>query len=268
MKKTSLILALCALSGTNFGCSQDGGGEDAITFDDAVAVQALSEGEDGSDESTMDATDDTPVMDRDCSFGGVRKRVLASYDDDGDGKLSADERANLSEDFDPALGKALRHHGTMRRHLMRLHRVKWLRFAYDDNGDKKLDDTERAELRADLETRCENRKAQLLEKFDANDDGTLDDSEWRAALKDLAMRFAKHREQMLAKFDTDGSGKLDLEERYDARVEIRGRVEAMIDELKADYDTDGDGTLDADETAALKEYLKERVRGEHFGEPL
>lgn len=53
---------------------------------------------------------------------------------------------------------------------------------YDANGDGKLDDTEKAALKADRKAKCEARKAEMLKKYDANGDGTLDDTE-KATMK-------------------------------------------------------------------------------------
>ena len=69
---------------------------------------------------------------------------------------------------------------------------------YDANKDGKLDDTERAALRAD-------RKAQRIAQFDTNKDGTLSESEKKA------MFDAKAAEQFKA-LDTNGDGKLTLDE--------------------------------------------------------
>ncbi|MBF5043052.1 MULTISPECIES: hypothetical protein [Myxococcaceae] len=72
---------------------------------------------------------------------------------------------------------------------------------YDTNKNGKLDDTERAAMRADRE----KLRAEKLAQFDKNKDGTLDDTE-RKAMRDsmLAERFKQ--------LDKDGNGQLSLAE--------------------------------------------------------
>ncbi len=263
MKNLAIFAVLCCLLSLGVGCASDSGGDTTVTADDAAAVQALAQGEDGSDADTTDATEDAPTMDRDCSFDGIRKHIIATYDQNADGKLEADELAALGEDTDGATGRALRKH-VFRRHLMRLHRVERLHFIYDDNGDGKLDDSERAELKMDLEERCDNRKAALLAKYDANKDGMLDDAEWKVAVQDLVARFAQHRAALLAKYDTNKDGKLDLDERFAARMDLRDQAAQKLQALKDTYDVNHDGKLDSDEATALRTALKARVRGEQL----
>ena len=77
---------------------------------------------------------------------------------------------------------------------------------FDKDGDGKLRDDEKAEIRKAMA----NRKppAHILEKFDKNGDGKLCDEEK-----------AEIRKQMIAKFDKDGDGKLNPEERKAAMAE-------------------------------------------------
>jgi Ca2+-binding EF-hand superfamily protein len=76
---------------------------------------------------------------------------------------------------------------------------------FDANKDGKLDDTERAQMKAAFEAKRAARHQEALAKFDANKDGKLDASE-RKAMQDtrLAERFQK--------MDTNGDGKLTLDE--------------------------------------------------------
>ena len=77
---------------------------------------------------------------------------------------------------------------------------------FDKDGDGKLSDDEKAEIRNAMA----NRKppAHILEKFDKNGDGKLCDEEK-----------AEIRKQMITKFDKDGDGKLNPEERKAAMAE-------------------------------------------------
>jgi len=231
---------------------------DDVSLDAAAQISALEVSEDGSDEEFADATDEMPVIERDCSVRGRKARLLGHYDSDGDGELSEEERDALREDF----GGGRRG----RPHAVRKLRRELLTRLYDADRSGDLDATERAELSADLEARCEARKAQVLAHHDVDGSGDLSESEWQAFAADVKARFEARHAQVLAAFDKNGDGKLDPLERALARAALRDRLQAKRAELEADFDTDGDGNLDADERQALIEELKSRVRGEHFGE--
>ena len=81
---------------------------------------------------------------------------------------------------------------------------------FDKDGDGKLSEDEKAEIRKSLG----NRKppAHILEKFDKDGDGKLCENEK-----------AEIRKEMMAKFDKDGDGKLSPEERKDA-MEARSKA--------------------------------------------
>jgi hypothetical protein len=76
---------------------------------------------------------------------------------------------------------------------------------FDKNGDGKLDDAERAEMKATFEARHAERHKAALAKYDLNKDGKLDAAE-RTAMRDdkLAERFQA--------MDKNGDGKLTLDE--------------------------------------------------------
>jgi hypothetical protein len=76
---------------------------------------------------------------------------------------------------------------------------------FDKNADGKLDDAERADMKAAFAAKRAERHKEMLAKYDANKDGKLDDAE-RAAMRD-----AKLAERFKA-MDTNGDGKLTLDE--------------------------------------------------------
>jgi len=83
---------------------------------------------------------------------------------------------------------------------------------FDKDGDGKLNDEEKAELRKKMAERSGGgRKLPpfLMKKFDKDGDGKLSDEEKAEARKAMEER----RKEMIEKFDKDGDGKLNDEER-------------------------------------------------------
>jgi len=76
---------------------------------------------------------------------------------------------------------------------------------FDQNGDGKLDDAERAQMKAAFEARRAERHKEALARYDLDKDGKLDATERKAMRDDkLAGRFKA--------MDKDGDGKLTLDE--------------------------------------------------------
>ncbi len=139
---------------------------------------------------------------------------------------------------------------------------------FNTNADGKLDETERAAMKA--------KKEEMKKKFDTNADGKLDETE-RAAMmaackaengdapkvakpepvvkKEVAVKKdgkaveKKHNRApdpaILKAFDKDGDGKLSKEEHMALR------------KARKAFDKDGDGKLSPEEKAAMVESLKE-----------
>lgn len=76
---------------------------------------------------------------------------------------------------------------------------------YDLNKDGKLDDGERAAMRADFKAKHEKMRAEMISRFDTNKDGKLDDSE-KAVMQDTLTT------ERFKKLDTNGDGVLSLDE--------------------------------------------------------
>jgi hypothetical protein len=76
---------------------------------------------------------------------------------------------------------------------------------FDENGDGKLDDAERAKLKAARDARKAKRKAEALARYDADKNGVLDPGERSTMRSDRAAERFK-------KLDTDGDGKISKDE--------------------------------------------------------
>jgi len=102
---------------------------------------------------------------------------------------------------------------------------------FDENGDGKLDEAERAKAQEAYEKkdgplgeRGGEMRKKALEMFDANKDGKLDDKE-RAKLNEHAEKMKNRtpeemKKDYLARFDANKDGKLDEKERVKAQEEF------------------------------------------------
>lgn len=95
--------------------------------------------------------------------------------------------------------------------------------------------------------------AELLKKFDANHDGKLDDSEKAAVRAAYGERLKSKHPELFKRIDTDNDGTLSQAEVKEAREKHKEHRA----EMKKKFDTNGDGTLSAEEKAAAKAGFKE-----------
>jgi Ca2+-binding EF-hand superfamily protein len=265
------ILIACGNPASSDSATGDAAG--AQLTEDAAISAVLSDG-DGEGLSTLVASDEplfsaaeeavASIMEttggyaRSCRLRAFEEAVIQEYDTNGDGRLDRRERRQLRRDF---RGKPTRRHRFARHH--KRHRVRWI---YDSDDSRSLNESEREELRSDLEERCENRRIYLLDHYDEDGSGSLDEDEWERIHEDLDARREARREALLEEFDADEDGSLDLEERREAYRAFHEAMKQKRSEAIERFDLDGDGTLDGEEKAALRESLKQRMRGEHFGE--
>jgi len=263
----TLILAACALALNLVACGLATDEEDTLSEATAalladeetgdVAKDALVDAdlEGTADEDVAPAeSTEAPAFDV-CDFQARRQMVLEKYDADGDGKLSRDEAQKLREE----LGVGDRPRMFRLRERVRHHAFLRVRWAFDENADRVLDDEERANLIAAMEARCERRRQAVLEKFDADQDGQLSDTERQAARDAAKARFQAWRADLLAKYDANTNGMLDYPERLRLRADrietLRARRQAVI----AQYDTNGDGRLSPEEALPLKKEIQRRI---------
>ena len=195
----------------------------------------------------------------------LRKAFLERFDTNGDGQIDASEREAARKALRmrrggrrtgaPQAAKSKRPPGGKRRDTPRGKgnapfgkmggRAALLR-RFDRNGDGKLDEQERAALRAFVQQRGGGRgmRAQLLRQFDKDGDGKLNEAERRAARE----AFLKRRRgqgadagggagprprldlaELLKRFDEDGDGKLSPEERKKALAALRKKKRGAAD---------------------------------------
>lgn len=253
-----LMLAGCntsdLLEDATFSAALSDGAGDLL---DAAASRSFAAFDEGEEDLESDL-DESASYAFDCSLDGFRDQVVERYDADDSGDLSPEEIAALRLEFSD---RPLRRH-RFARHFRRA-RLRWI---YDEDESGNLDPDERAALRDDLEQRCFNRQAWLLESYDADESGDLDEDELAEARADLRARRAARRQAILDEFDVDEDGSLDPAERRAAAEARRQRIAERRARIRDEFDVDDSGDLDADERAALREALQARVRGEHFGE--
>ena len=111
---------------------------------------------------------------------------------------------------------------------------------FDLNKDGKLDESERAAMRASMKAKWQEKRAERVARYDLNKDGVLDEGE-RAAMRKAFVG------KMFTKLDVNSDGQLTAEEVK--CTHLAGQF--------ASIDTDKSGTLSLDEVVA--------ARPMHFG---
>ena len=143
---------------------------------------------------------------------------------------------------------------------------------YDTNKDGKLDDTEKAALKADADKLREARHKEMLAKWDKDGDGKLSDEEKEAmktavkaerekAMKERAESRKDKKDDAKADGDKEGRGKRGERGDRGPRGPRGGRPggdmmivgQALVMEK---YDTDKDGKLSKDERDAMKSCIE------------
>ncbi|SEU00004.1 calcium-binding protein [Stigmatella erecta] len=257
------------------GCGDEASfDEESLALGEATAALSSSEepGEAGAEESVGFASDaelmTTVEEDADatgpvpegagavCDFGAKRSEVRDAYDADGDGRLNRSELAELKKDLD------------LTRVRPRFARLAWrlranafllIRWAFDEDGDRRLSDEERAALVAAFEQRCTRLHQQALDAFDADGNGLLDTAEREAARQAARARLVAKYQEVLAQYDRNGNGSLEAAERVQLRADGLAQARERRAAVIARYDTDGDGVLSAGEKDALAAAIRQRI---------
>jgi len=143
-----------------------------------------------------------------------RAEWFKQFDQDGDGKLSPEERAQAEAAFQSRMPPQMRE-----RMLKR----------FDKDGDGKLSAEElqaaREAWQAEREKVGKEFRERLLKKFDTDGDGKLSPEERQRAAQVLRERRERARtewrERMMRRFDKNGDGRLDENERREAEEAMK-----------------------------------------------
>ena len=268
-------LGLSLALGT-FGCGGAVDEDGDLIGEAASALMAEEEsGEispDGIVDADVDATADEAVANAGesaapepqlCDFAARRASVLAQYDADGDGQLGDTEREELRQDLEDMVGTRRARLLTRERHRA-FQRVRW---AFDENGDNALDETERAAMVAAMEARCERRRQAVLAQFDADADGQLSQTERDAFKAEVRARFQARRAALLAEYDANGDNRLGEAELRQLRADKVAAFQARRQAVLAQYDTDGNGRLSVEEALPLRQEMQRRIAESRDAEP-
>lgn len=271
LRRALLTLSMSALALSGSAC------HGAMAEDDAMVGEATSyltvaeeTGEVGAEASGAETDADVDELAGDaselpsmpeeasgvCDLEGRRQKVLATYDGDGDGKLGPGERVQLKRDLEARVGHPIAARFAIRHRIHVLKRLKW---AFDENSDGSLSTDERTAMVDAMEARCLRIRAAALEKFDANKDGALDAAEKQAAKAALQAKVQALKQAVLTKYDVNGNGALDDGERLALRSDRIAAFKAKRAEVVARFDTNADGRLNDAEKLALKHALQQRV---------
>lgn len=216
----------------------------------------------------------------------IRKRVLAAFDANKDGKLTDAERDKANrllasgkvpaaksgdsellgrtEDWEKRRAEVIAKYdankdgkltGEERRAAWNDIRKQWATKAFDADNNGELDEQEAAAMKkAEAEGKAiyDRWRSDWVKKYDADGDGELSEEESKVAREKVAAEFRKLGENWRSKWDADGDGELSDEERKVMRESVRTRAE----QLRKEIDADGDGRITGQETQAFWSKLK------------
>jgi Ca2+-binding EF-hand superfamily protein len=153
---------------------------------------------------------------------------------------------------------------------------------FDKDGDGKLSDQERADMKAAWAARRGARKKEMLANFDRDGDGQLSGEEKAQARKSGA---SEMRKKMFGELDTSGDGKISADEIQAKMEQMRGKCkghqafesklteeekaamksisEKWITEMVGKFDADGDGQVAEEEVAAGMAAVREQCKKRH-----
>jgi len=134
---------------------------------------------------------------------------------------------------------------------------------WDKDGDGKLSDQEKEAVKAE-------RQKNMLEKFDKNGNGQIDEGE-RPQRKGAQGKGQQHRRplppELRDQLDSDKDGKVSPEERKAGREKVQEFFKAKRAEVLEKYDSNKDGKLDEQEREKLKSERQNRQGGDKADAP-
>ena len=205
----------------------------------------------------FDANGDGRIDDdeRRAAFAAIRKRqkdeFMAKYDTDGDGELSAQERAEIQKERGAAVRETIE---------------AWKLRDFDRDGDGKISEAEEAEAKAYGKKFQQVGKDMEVMFNDLNGDGQVTAEERKAARAE----WEKAGWRMLVKaakyMDTDGDGQISMAERTGFTQRAIVATLNWVEKFSMSFDANRDGRLDDKERDELlggfRRNMKER--GEKF----
>ena len=221
---------------------------DELTAQEELLIQTISAEEENIIQG-MEEGMEGPQLFGQCKRAEFFAKKLQQFDFNSDSELQEEEVDEIKEHHK---GKG-KHKARRLRKLMNM-----LLWVYDVDQDGELSDSEKEELFADFDARCEAMHAQLLEEFDVDGDGELSDSEKLAAEEAIQARHEEHKaEREARKEEMGGEGK----EGCDKKGEREG-----LPRFADEFDLDENGEISADELVSLRQEMRERIRtGKPFG---
>jgi len=171
---------------------------------------------------------------------GRMEEMIAKYDLDGDGVLSAEERQAMRD--------------AMRAEFMS---------QMDLDGDGQISLEERVAATRDRILNSDWGE-RIASRYDADGDGVLSEDELAAMDASIMEREQERVARDLERYDTDGDGVLSQEEQAMQQQQRDDRQERRIQEFSAEFDEDGDGDLNADERVSAFSTMRERMEVGQF----
>lgn len=203
---------------------------------------------------TQDEADDASVS-LACDAPLMRDRFLKIRDRLEDEDFNLPPMARGEHDADENGTERIDHRRRMRHGIL-----KHLMFVYDVNGDRLLDEQERETVLADLDARCVNVTAKILDRFDGNEDGVLDQEERAAAKTAWRAKKDARRATFRERVDLNGDGELSRDEKRAAFAKRRAKYQKIRKNLQKRFDANEDGVLDDAEKTELRTFLRQKIR--------
>ena len=190
----------------------------------------------------------------------LRKRMLAAFDKNTDGRLTGEERraANLALAAGKIPGTA-----TPEPDIVELAPVPGAGSPMPGVAGASAAPGTGEGAERSMRQFADRMRGRIMERFDANQDGEIDEQERAAAQEQMRARFAEMRDRFLVRrFDADGDGQLGEAETASmeqAKEEWRARIESAKARFMEKWDANADGQLEEGEKSAIRESFRARL---------